>query len=160
MTFGRWLGAPGSVYIALTDQAKTARRQKSLQQDLLLQVDASTRQHASAVHMRSATVSICLLGSARHASHALRVCSGGTRANCLLFSRGEGSWLCRAHIKGLCLRNCTPDLPATCTRHHAPRRGLRTCNNTFIYLDSSLTRPAPLKISFAHTLRLALASPR
>lgn len=52
VTLGRWPGALGSVYIALTDQAKTARRQKSLQHDLSLQVEASTRQHASALHMR------------------------------------------------------------------------------------------------------------
>lgn len=92
VTLGRWPGALASVYIALTDQAKTARRQKSLQHDPSLQVDASSRQHASDLHMRlaSATVSICLLGPARHASHVLHVCAGGTRANCLLFSRGQG----------------------------------------------------------------------
>lgn len=147
VTLGRWLGALSSVYIALTDQAKTARRQKSLQHDLSLQVDASTRQHASGPHMRlaSATASICLLGSARHASHALRVCAGGLELIACFSQEGKGSWVCRVHIKVPCLRNCTLNLPATCTRHHGPRQGHRTCSRLLqqqLYLPELITHPA------------------
>lgn len=119
VTLGRWLGALGSVYITLTDQAKTARRQKSsLQHDLSLQVDASTRQHVSRLHMRltSATVSICLPGSAQHASAPRGGGGGGLELIACFSQEAWGLWVCRAHIKASCLRNRTPPLPAACTR--------------------------------------------
>lgn len=97
----------------LTDQAKTARRQKTS-----LQVDASPRQHVSRLHMRlaSATVSVRLPGRATRGASAPR----GRQLIACFSQEGKGLWVCRVHIEGLCLRNCAPSLPATCARHHAP----------------------------------------
>lgn len=78
----------------------------------------------------------------------------------------KGWWVCRAHIKVRCLRNRTPNLPATCTRAITPHGGASAPAaprplQQHLYLPEVITHPAPLKKTFsAHTLRLCACFPK
>lgn len=70
---------------------------------------------------------------------------GGLKLIACFSQEGQGSWVCRVHIKVLCLRNCTLNVPATCTHHHAPQQGYRTCSRPLqqhLYLPELITHPA------------------
>lgn len=100
VTLGRWLGALSSVYITLTDQAKTAMKQKwTLQHDVCLQVNASCQsvrvqfcEYMFPLHMQpaSATVSIYPLRFTRCAYHTRCVWAHRLKLIACFSQEGEG----------------------------------------------------------------------
>lgn len=162
VTLGRWLGALSSVYITLTDQAKTATRQKwslvgarCASAGERLRSGSAARAHAF-VPPREPSFGY---RGARHTVeiHTMRLSqsmrlNSQAQTNCLLFSRGQGLvGLHSTHSGPVFTQQHSTSLGARLGSFyllpvHAvtlPVQGCRTCscpllNNTLIYLNSSV----------------------
>lgn len=164
VTLGRWLGAFGFVYIYSHWSSKNSQETKDV--PAAWSVPAGGRLHpptcVSSAHAISFGYRKHLSAGAGLDARATRGASAprGRQLIACFSQEGKGLWVCRVHIEGLCLRNCTPSLPATCARHHAPTARpphlLPLCATTLLFTpNSSLIWLVPLKI-LARTSRVTL----
>lgn len=140
VTLGRWLRALGSVYITLTDQAKTATRQKGTPRVRLYV--------RSLQNTQPSTVSIHLLRLSGRANHTPCTPAHGLKLIACFSQEVKGEGVYRVHSEVPCLRNSRslyllPAHTITLRVQGHRSRSWSLLNNTRTYLRSSLTASSP-----------------